>query len=67
MNTRVTFVIVGVLAALAACDAYKIGVGRADCTGPPVEVVFVSITIIKFCFLKVKKSIYKILRFLFVW
>lgn len=24
-------------------DAYKIGVGRADCTGPPVEVVFVSI------------------------
>lgn len=23
-------------------DAYKIGVGRADCTGPPVEIVFVS-------------------------
>lgn len=25
--------------------SYKIGVGRADCTGPPVEVVFVSIEI----------------------
>lgn len=24
-------------------DGYRIGVGRADCTGPPVEVVFVSI------------------------
>lgn len=23
---------------------YRIGVGRADCTGPPVEVTFVSIT-----------------------
>lgn len=23
--------------------AYKIGVGRADCTGPPVEIVFVSL------------------------
>lgn len=22
--------------------AYRIGVGRADCTGPPVEIVFVS-------------------------
>lgn len=26
-----------------AVDAYKIGVGRADCTGPSVEVIFVSI------------------------
>lgn len=24
-------------------EGYRIGVGRADCTGPPVEVVFVSI------------------------
>lgn len=24
---------------------YMIGVGRADCTGPPVEVVFVSINL----------------------
>lgn len=24
-------------------NGYRIGVGRADCTGPPVEVVFVSI------------------------
>lgn len=23
-------------------EAYKIGVGRADCTGPSVEVIFVS-------------------------
>lgn len=23
-------------------EGYRIGVGRADCTGPPVEVVFVS-------------------------
>lgn len=23
-------------------EEYRIGVGRADCTGPPVEVVFVS-------------------------
>lgn len=26
----------------AVATAYKIGVGRADCTGPPVEIVFVS-------------------------
>ncbi len=25
-----------------ATNGYKIGVGRADCTGPPVEIVFVS-------------------------
>lgn len=27
----------------AFANGYRIGVGRADCTGPPVEVVFVSI------------------------
>lgn len=26
-----------------AVTGYKIGVGRADCTGPSVEVIFVSI------------------------
>lgn len=25
----------------AAIGAYRVGVGRADCTGPPVEIVFV--------------------------
>ena len=25
-----------------AVDGYKIGIGRADCTGPSVEVIFVS-------------------------
>lgn len=31
-----------VLCCFLATDGYKIGVGRADCTGPPVEIVFVS-------------------------
>lgn len=30
----------------ATVDAYKIGVGRADCTGPSVEVIFVSIRLL---------------------
>lgn len=39
----------------AAIEAYRIGVGRADCTGPPVEVVFVSVFscyLIHFVFLR---------------
>lgn len=26
-------------------EGYRIGVGRADCTGPPVEILFVSIKV----------------------
>lgn len=33
---------ISVLYCLNIANGYKIGVGRADCTGPPVEVVFVS-------------------------
>lgn len=36
------FVTILVLCCFNAANSYKIGVGRADCTGPPVEIVFVS-------------------------
>lgn len=36
-----------------AVAGYKIGVGRADCTGPSVEVIFVSIVPIKsYCYVQ---------------
>lgn len=43
-----TIVTIACLLILVTCvqpavDGYKIGVGRADCTGPSVEVIFVSI------------------------
>lgn len=28
---------------ISICDGYKIGLGRADCTGPSVEIAFVSL------------------------
>lgn len=31
-----------------AADAYQIGVGRADCTGPPNQIIFVSIITTKY-------------------
>lgn len=41
--------LIGIILLVSAClincnvvDGLRIGVGRADCTGPPVEVVFVS-------------------------
>lgn len=33
-------------------DAYRVGVGRADCTGPPIEITFVRITNNILCNLK---------------
>lgn len=37
---------------LAVCTyidaAYKVGVGRADCTGPSVEITFVSTFLLKY-------------------
>lgn len=40
-----TFLVAGIVCVLQAeADSeYRIGVGRADCTGPPVEVGFVSV------------------------
>lgn len=36
-----------------AVAGYRIGVGRADCTGPSVEVIFVSIVPIKsYCYVQ---------------
>lgn len=29
---------------VSSVNGYQIGLGRADCTGPPVEVVFVSLS-----------------------
>lgn len=39
-----------------AVKSYRVGVGRADCTGPPVEIVFVSFSSF---FKKKKKTIFK--------
>lgn len=42
--------------------SYQIGVGRADCTGPPVEIVFVSLPFI-FLFISVDRLSYRIFNF----
>lgn len=36
-------ILLGAIFCFGLVKSYKIGVGRADCTGPPVEVIFVSI------------------------
>lgn len=35
-------------AGCSMAKSYQLGVGRADCTGPPVEIVFVSSFIVSF-------------------
>ncbi|KFB43513.1 AGAP003730-PA-like protein [Anopheles sinensis] len=40
---RLTVVLLLLGCASSGAEAYRLGVGRADCTGPPVEIGFVSI------------------------
>lgn len=42
MKESLSLTLALVLAAIALSDAYKIGLGRADATGPSVEITFVS-------------------------
>lgn len=39
---RLRLVVAFVLLAIGSSEAYKIGLGRADATGPSVEIAFVS-------------------------
>lgn len=43
MKVFVCVAVVVLLHVPGTVNGYKIGVGRADCTGPSVEVIFVSI------------------------
>ena len=42
MMEKSSLIIAVVVLLISICDAYKIGLGRADVTGPSVEIAFVS-------------------------
>lgn len=44
-----TFCILYFLVIYKELESLNIGVGRADCTGPPVEIVFVSLKVVVIC------------------
>lgn len=39
---RSSLIFAVVILVISVCDAYKVGLGRADVTGPSVEIAFVS-------------------------
>lgn len=41
-------ILIWLCACCSMAKSYQLGVGRADCTGPPVEIVFVSSFIVSF-------------------
>lgn len=57
MNSNLPVVIIFCLfGCYVVTNGYKIGVGRADCTGPPVEVVFVSMYFVIFKIFKKRSN-----------